>query len=205
MCNVSPGALETHAATRRCDININNKIYKQHNWLYIALVHASGFRGGEMSGTEVRIRRAGKQDVMDMVRLSSALFREDAGRRDPRANLNWPREEGQEYFAGLVASTGGLCLLAEVGGEVVGYLAGRVEKETTLRPWRVAELESMYVRGGHRSRGVGARLVGGFLGWAEQQGAGRASVTAYATNGPAIRFYERAGFRPKKVSLEREI
>ena len=158
-----------------------------------------------MSGMELRLRRAEVEGVSDIVRLSSALFREDAGRRDPRANLNWPREEGQEYFAGLVASTGSLCLLAEVGGEVVGYLAGRVEEETTLRPWRVAELESMYVQGEYRSRGVGARLVGGFLEWAGLQGAERASVTAYATNGRAIRFYERAGFRPRRVSLEREI
>ncbi len=75
---------------------------------------------------ELQLRRAEKEDVMEIVRLSAALFREDAGRRDPRANLNWPREEGQEYFAGLVASTGSLCLLAEVGGEVVGYLAGRL-------------------------------------------------------------------------------
>ena len=80
-----------------------------------------------MSGMELRLRRAAEmEDVTDIVRLSSVLFREDVGRRDPRANLNWPREEGQKYFAGLVASTGSLCLLAEVGGEVVGYLAGRV-------------------------------------------------------------------------------
>jgi ribosomal protein S18 acetylase RimI-like enzyme len=158
-----------------------------------------------MSRMELRLRRAEKEDVMEIVRLSAALFREDAGTRDPRANLNWPREERQEYFAGLVASTGSLCLLAEVGGEVVGYLAGRLKEETTLRPWRAAELESMYVRGGHRSLGVGERLVGGFLGWAELQGAERASVTAYATNGRAIRFYRRVGFRPKRVSLEREI
>ena len=156
-------------------------------------------------GMELRLRRAETEDVMDIVGLSSALFREDAGRRDPCTNLDWPREEGREYFAGLVACTDSLCLLAEVGGKVVGYLAGRVEEETTLRPWRVAELESMYVRGEYRSRGVGARLVDGFLGWAELQGAERASVTAYVANGPASRFYQRAGFRPRRVSLEREI
>ncbi len=156
-------------------------------------------------GMELRLRRAEAEDVMDIVGLSSALFREDAGRRDPCTNLNWPREEGQEYFAGLVARAGSLCLLAEVGGEVVGYLAGRVEEGTALRPWRVAELESMYVRGGYRNQGVGARLVGGFLGWVGSRGAERASVTAYATNERAIRFYQRAGFRPRRVSLEREM
>jgi len=39
------------------------------------------------------------------------------------------------------------------------------------------------------------------MGWVE--GAERATVTAHAANGRAIRFYERCGFRPRSVSLER--
>jgi ribosomal protein S18 acetylase RimI-like enzyme len=159
----------------------------------------------EMSGTEVWVRRAGKDDVGDIVELCSALFREDAGRRDPFVSLGWPEEEGLGYFAGLVGCDGGLCLLAEFAGRTVGYLAGRVGEGTTMRPVKVAELESMYVRDGYRDRGVGARLVGEFLGWARSRGAERASVVAYAANERAIRFYQRAGFRLRSVALEREI
>ncbi len=64
----------------------------------------------------------------------------------------------------------------------------------------------MYVLEGYRGQGVGARLVDEFLGWAWSRGAERASVVvAYAANERAIRFYQRAGFRPKSVSLERGI
>ncbi len=59
--------------------------------------------------------------------------------------------------------------------------------------------------GGAQEPGVGERLVGEFLAWARERGAERASVTAYADNGCAIRFYERYGFRPRSVSLERRI
>ncbi len=159
----------------------------------------------EMSGTEVRVRRAGTGDVAEIVELSRALFREDAGRRDPFTNLGWPEEEGLAYFASLVSGAGSVCLLAEIAGRKVGYLAGRVGEGATLRPVRVAELQSMYVREGYRDLGVGARLVDGFLGWAGSRGAELASVVAYAANARAIRFYERAGFRPRSLSLEREI
>jgi ribosomal protein S18 acetylase RimI-like enzyme len=160
---------------------------------------------GTGSGTEVRVRRAGTGDVAEIVELSTALFREDAGRKDPFTNLGWPEEEGLAYFAGLVSGAGSVCLLAELEGRTVGYLAGRVGEGTTLRPVRVAELESMYVREGYRDLGVGARLVDGFLGWAGSRGAERASVVAYAANERAIRFYRRWGFRPRSVSLEREL
>ena len=147
-----------------------------------------------MSAAGVRVRRAGTGDVAGIVGLSSELFREDAGRRDSFVNLGWPEEEGWGYFAGLVSSDEGLCLLAERAGRTVGYLAGRLVEGTTLRPVRVAELESMYVREGHRDLGVGARLVEEFLAWTCWRGAERASVVAYAANERAIRFYRRSGF-----------
>lgn len=158
-----------------------------------------------MSGTGAWVRLAGVEDVAEIVELSGALFREDAGRRDPFVNLGWPEEEGREYFAGLVRGEGSLCLLAGLAGRTVGYLAGRVGEGTTLRPVKVAELESMYVREGYRDLGVGARLVDEFLGWAWSRGAERASVVAYAANERAIRFYQRSGFRPRSVALERRI
>jgi hypothetical protein len=54
--------------------------------------------GVEVKGAEVRVRRAGLDDVADIVGLSSALFREDAGQRDPFTNLSWPEEEGWGVF-----------------------------------------------------------------------------------------------------------
>ena len=193
--------LATH---RGREININNKIYKQNSLLYGPFgVRPALEDDTEMSGTEVWIRQTGTDDVADIVELSSALFREDAGQRDPFMNLDWPAEEGERYFAGLVGGDGSVCLLAGLAEKTVGYLAGRVEERTTLRPVRVAELESMYVREGHRELGVGARLVEGFLEWAGSRGAERASVAAYAANERAIRFYQRSGFRPRSVTLER--
>ena len=95
-----------------------------------------------------------------------------------------------------------MCLLAEVEEGIVGYLAGYVRAGSSLRPVPVAELESMYVAEEHRGGRVGERLVASFRSWARERGAWRTSVTAHAANERAIRFYKRAGFRAKNVTLE---
>ncbi len=158
-----------------------------------------------MGSPEIPVRRAVQGDMRAIVGLSAVLFREDAGGRDPSVNLDWPREEGHGHFADLVAGEASVCLLAEVGGGVVVYLAARVREGTGPRPVRVAELESICVRENQRSRGVGTKLVEEFIGWAGSRGAARLSVTAYAANERAIRFCERFGFRPRSVSLERGV
>ena len=151
---------------------------------------------------EMRVREAGMRDVGTLVELSSALFREDAGTRDPFTNLEWPDRYGHVYFAGFVERRDLVCLLAETQTVTVGYLAGYVRERSALRPVAVAELESMYVREGARGTGVGATLASEFLAWAEKRDARRVSVTAYASNERAIRFYERRGFLTKSLTLE---
>jgi GNAT superfamily N-acetyltransferase len=89
-----------------------------------------------------------------------------------------------------------------VDGEITGYLVGYTMPVTDLRPVKIAELESMFVREDARGQGIGKRLVEAFIKWSLQEGAQRASVTAYAANGKAIAFYKRLGFEPRNVSLE---
>jgi GNAT superfamily N-acetyltransferase len=150
----------------------------------------------------VTIRTAGRRDLDDVVALSVALFAEDAGQWDPYTDLDWPRRGGREYFGGLLTGPTTHCWLAEVDGAVAGALVGRISRESTVRPVRVAELESMYVRPEYRSTGVGAALVAEFFEWARGRGAKVAAVTAYAANERALEFYSRNGFTPKSVHLE---
>jgi hypothetical protein len=79
---------------------------------------------------------AGSGDVGALVRLSSALFREDAGIRDPYTDVGWPREHGWDHFLSLISREDALCLLAKSGGTPVGYLAGYLWPGTSARPRR---------------------------------------------------------------------
>jgi GNAT superfamily N-acetyltransferase len=151
----------------------------------------------------ITVRVAGPADLDELIELSAGLFTEDAGQRDPYTDQGWPRREGRGYFAGIIDNGRARCWVAEVDGVVAGNLVGRINRESSVRPVRVAELESMFVRAEYRGGGVGAALVAEFFGWAKRAGAERALVTAYAENDRALAFYVRRGFLPKNVSLER--
>lgn len=160
-----------------------------------------------MLGDALRIRVAEPEDVAEIVDLNYALFQEDAGSRDPSVNLDWARQEGRDYFTGLLSGDAASLWLAESPDEDValGYLAGRFNEGNALRPIKITVLESMYVRRAYRGCGLGEKLFEQFLVWSRERGAQRLSVTAYAANKGAVRFYERLGFCPKSLSLEREV
>jgi GNAT superfamily N-acetyltransferase len=154
----------------------------------------------------IRIDTATARDLADIVASAAALVAADAGRFDPAAtNVDWAAMDGSAYASALLAGENNLVLLARDGDEVTGHLVGRLHRGNSLRPGRVAELESIHVYPDHRGRGVGSRLVARFHEWAAARGAGRSWVTAYAANEGALRFYARHGFAPRSVILDREL
>ncbi len=155
-----------------------------------------------MTEREIKIRIAVEKDIAQIVELNYALFQEDAGQRDPYTNLNWPREEGEDHFSRLVSGQRSICLLAEIEGDIVGYLVGYVSGADSLRPVELAELESMFIKAGYRGQQVGTNLVSRFIEWARENRAQRISVTAYPANKTALDFYKAVGFEPKSLTLE---
>jgi ribosomal protein S18 acetylase RimI-like enzyme len=158
-----------------------------------------------MTLLEVVVRFAALSDVPAIVELSDGLFHEDAAQRDPLVNLDWAKQYGAEYFAGMVSGDHSACFVVTVSGDIVGYLAARTEAPGAYRPVMTAELESIFVKAPYRDRQVGARLVQAFMDWARESGAQRMIVTAYAANQRAIAFYQRAGFAPQSLTLEYRI
>ena len=88
---------------------------------------------------------------------------------------------------------------------MVGYLIGVLAEPVGVLPIRSATLRALYVAPEHRGNGTGAQLTGDFFGWARRHGAARAEVNAYCANEAGLRFYERHGFVPRAVRLDREL
>lgn len=150
------------------------------------------------------IREARPGDAAVVAELNSMLFQEDAGRRDPSMDLDWPVREGARYFAEVLRTPGNAVFLAEEMPGPVGYLAARWHSAGGMRRVAAAELESMFVVGQARGAGVGSGLVCTFRSWATRRNAGRMVVTAYAENHSALRFYRRFGFDSRKITLDSE-
>ncbi|WP_409181069.1 GNAT family N-acetyltransferase [Amycolatopsis sp. VS8301801F10] len=147
--------------------------------------------------------RATPESVPQLVASAAALFAEDGGRRDPYLDLSWPRREGPAYFTDLVHRNDSQCLLAlSATGSPIGHLIGRIRRADPLRPGAVVGvLESLRVDPAHRETGVATALTEEFFAWARESGANQASVTAYAANESAIRFYRGRGFAPFELTL----
>jgi len=147
----------------------------------------------------VTVSVATRDDIDALVASVAGLFREDSGQHDPLTDQDWPAREGGAYYSRLAGAHDCLLLLARDGDIVVGHLVGKLSGPSTLQVACLAVLESMRVAPGARRAGTGSLLVGAFFAWAREHGAREASVTAYAANDAAQRFYERHGFLPRSV------
>lgn len=155
--------------------------------------------------TTYDIRAATMEDLDGLLASQSALFAADAAVRDVLRNPEWPRTHGRSWCAHQIDDPDALALIAVAGDGVVGHLIGSFAGPSEM--WREsrAELVSMGVLAAERGAGLGGRLVAAFATWAGERGAGRLTVSAYATNEGALRFYRRQGFTPHSVDLVRDV
>ena len=142
-----------------------------------------------------------RADLEALVESVAALFVEDGGRHDEVMDTQWPAREGLDYYGGLAGDQACLLAMAHDDERPVGHLVGKLLEPAALRTARFAVLESMRVAPQHRRLGIGKQLVAQFLAWARDHHAERASVTAFAGNTGAQRFYARHGFAPHAVTM----
>lgn len=152
--------------------------------------------------TDDQVRIATAADIPGLVALTTGLFAEDSGTRDATLSQDWPRRHAAADFADAIRRHRRHLVVAADRATLTGYLNGAIGEPSAIRPIRVAVLYSMFVRPEARGRRVGGRLLEAFRGWAGAAGASHLSVTAYATNEAAIRFYRRHGFVAREVELE---
>jgi GNAT superfamily N-acetyltransferase len=151
--------------------------------------------------SDVTVSAAGRDDIDAVVDSVAGLFREDAGAHDPTVNVDWPALEGAGNYAALVGDEDCLLAVARDGDRVLGHLVGKLDQPDSFRRQRIAVLESIRVRPDARGAGVGTLLVRHFLDWARAGEAVQASVSAYAANEAAQRFYARHGFAPMTTTM----
>src|SRR5690348_6354410 len=86
-------------------------------------------------------------------------------------------------------------LIAEVGAEAVGF-ALFFPTFSTFRGQPGLYLEDLFVRPGHRGRGIGKGLLKALARAAAERGCGRLEWAVLDWNEPAIGFYRSLGARP---------
>jgi phosphinothricin acetyltransferase len=139
----------------------------------------------------VIIRDANADDLPAIRDLYNALI--------PSTTVAWTDDlmtmaEVEEWFAAREAA-GDVVLVAEDGGEVVGYCAWGEFRDTHHWPgYRYTAEHSIHVRGDHHGTGVGRALVEAMLERARAAGLHVMVAAVDADNDASIRFHERLGF-----------
>jgi len=143
-----------------------------------------------MDDVAVRTARAGDLDAM--VALLAELFAlEPDFRFDPsrqRRGLAMLLEDRLRRVA----------FVAEGGGTVLGMVTGQLVVSTAEGSGSVL-VEDMVVAGAARRRGLGRKLLRAVESWATARGATRLQLLADRENEPALRFYERLGWRGTRM------
>jgi ribosomal protein S18 acetylase RimI-like enzyme len=146
----------------------------------------------DLMRTATTIRRATPDDAPDV----AAMVREIAAHEDQAAHLH----VSDDRWRTLLARPEVVVLLAERGGEAVGY----VSAVRQLHLWTggdVLALDDLYVRPGARDAGVGRRLMAALAALAAPE---RLLIRwgVEADNVDAQRFYRRLGatLRPKVLA-----
>jgi len=93
-------------------------------------------------------------------------------------------------------------LVATDGARIVasGY-ARLLPAKPYLRHSRYAYLGFMYVEPAYRGRGLSGQLIEALRQWAQTQGVTELRLEVYAANEPALKAYEKFGFRPHMLEM----
>lgn len=116
-------------------------------------------------------------------------------------------EDGYAWFLGTqLHDEHTLVLVADVAGEVVGYLYAAIEP----RNWKELRDEAAFVHdilvaAGHQRTGIAEALMAEALAWARTRGVPRVMLWTAFPNDRARRLFERLGFRPTMIEMTREL
>jgi GNAT superfamily N-acetyltransferase len=146
-----------------------------------------------------RIRPAQAADEEPVLAMYEWLF-DPPGRR-PRG---WEPDRARAVLAGALDSPDSAVLVAEDGGELVGFCTAYMTLES-VRFGRRCWVEELAVHPGRRSEGIGARLLAEARSWAAERGATHLKLDSSVDRTDAHRFYERERPAWRSISYSWEL
>lgn len=140
---------------------------------------------------EPRIRVAGPHDAAALLRLKQHLDQETSFMMLEPGERDTSTEELAGELDGIAKSGNSAVVVAESGGELVGYveLSGGAFRRNRATGYLV-----IGVLARASGQGVGARLLAEAKRWAAAHGLHRLELTVMADNHRAIGLYDRLGF-----------
>jgi ribosomal protein S18 acetylase RimI-like enzyme len=148
----------------------------------------------------VTLRPATEADIPGCMEMFAELNRLQNPWRvfAPRSGLAGEME--RHYYAALKDPDAAL-FLAEEDGAVVGMAAGHVHRPSSFSTDLAVELSSVYVRSGHRRRGIARALTAEVARFARGRGLDRITLKTFAQNREAVEAWSAMGFEPRALQM----
>jgi GNAT superfamily N-acetyltransferase len=145
----------------------------------------------------IRVRTAGEGDLPALVELLRVLFAIEADFRPD------PERQRRGLAAMLDDPERRVVFVAEGDGVIVGMATGQLVI-STAEGGVACVVEDVVVAADWRGHGIGGWLVDEVTRWALRRNATRLQLVADRENEPALRFYDRRGWRRTRlVALHR--
>jgi GNAT superfamily N-acetyltransferase len=156
----------------------------------------------------ITLRRAESRDIPALGRLGASLMRIHHGFNERRFMSPGENPEAGygAYLGSQLDNPDMLVLVAERGGDIVGYVWAAIEPESykELRE-RAGFIHDILVTEDARGGGAGARLIEAAVDWLREQGLPRVLLWTAAPNEKARKLFEAHGFRATMVEMTREL
>jgi ribosomal protein S18 acetylase RimI-like enzyme len=155
----------------------------------------------------VIIRSAARGDLAAIGKLGALLVRTHYEFDQERFLPATPETERAyaSFLGSRLEQPNGVLLVAELGGEVLGYVWAGVEGYDYMALRGPAGvLYDILVDPLHRGHGIGSLLLRAAIGALEVRGAPRVVLSTAERNTSAQRLFERAGFRRTMIEMTRE-
>ena len=157
---------------------------------------------------DISVRKATANDYSSLCELFDEV---DALHRDNLPHI-FQKPSGaareQDYYSGLLADENVALLVAEAGEELVGFVHAIVRDAPTFPvfvPRRYAIVDSIVIKSGFKSHGIGRILMDKMQAWAIAKGATSIELNVYEFNHTAISFYEKSGFQTFSWKMAKEL
>ena len=97
-------------------------------------------------------------------------------------------------------------VVAELESEIICSGYARIEdSKVYLKHPKHAYLGFMYVKPEYRGKGVNKKVVDALEGWAAKRGITEFRLDVYSENSPAIKAYEKIGFKKHLIEMRMEL
>ncbi len=152
-----------------------------------------------VQGTAVVLRRAGVQDVRQIVALLAA---DQLGAHRDGVTTDDDLQPYLDAFHAIDADPAHLLLVATEGTEVLATMQLSFLPGLARRGALRAQIEAVRVREDHRGRGLGAALFAWAIDQSRRRDCAVVQLTTDSSRADAHRFYERLGFVDSHVGFK---